>query len=95
MSIGFLNLFRGGQGDLVDLIERWSRAPNCPVLFISSALATGINTTQANILVFAQLDPNALEDEQVKGRIVRSGQTRTCWIEKVRMLDSFDDRVRT
>ncbi|CBQ73296.1 hypothetical protein sr13956 [Sporisorium reilianum SRZ2] len=90
----FLNLLGGDQGDVVDRIERWAHAPNCPALFISSALATGISITHANILVFAQLNSNELEDEQVKGAIVRSGQTRPCWIYKVRMSGTYDDKVR-
>lgn len=80
-SIGFLNLFGGDStGNLADCLKRWAQTCSIPVLFTLLALATGINITQANILIFAQLNFNKQEDTQVCSWIVRLGPTQECWV---------------
>ena len=80
----FLNLFGGEDRDngqsLCDQIRCRSLLPDFPVLFIYNVLATGINLTEANVLIFAERNSNPLKDQQVRGCIVGTTQSWETWI---------------
>ncbi|CBQ69328.1 hypothetical protein sr15793 [Sporisorium reilianum SRZ2] len=83
-GISFLNLYSGDDLDgFTDRMDAWKGTPNVPALIILAGLATGINITQANILIFAQMSYNKLKDMQVKGRIYRTSQAHKCFIYKL------------